>query len=43
MGGSNLSHIEPCEVLFKDIPFYQEVKKVSAAHIFEYLSDMKSK
>lgn len=40
---TNLSDIEPCEVFFENVPFYQEVEKVAPSHVLEDLSDMKSK
>ena len=31
---SYLSYIESREIFLKDVPFYQEVEKISASHVF---------
>ena len=35
---ADLCDVEPREVLFKDVPFYQEIEKISSAHVFQDLS-----
>lgn len=36
--GANLGDIEAGEIFFKDVPFDQQVQKVSSTHILEHLS-----
>lgn len=35
----NLSNIESGEIFFKDVSFYQQIEKVSTAHVFKHLID----
>lgn len=36
--GAHLRDVEPGKIFFKDVPFDQEIKKVSPAHVLEHLS-----
>jgi hypothetical protein len=41
--GNNLSNIESGEIFFKDVSFYQQIEKVSTAHVFKHLIDREMK